>query len=61
METISTNAEETVLHVFSDCLKLSVIRANLKVPGATILHTDPELGLKFYREALAIINQYKIK
>ena len=42
------NAEETVLHVFSDCLNLSVIRANLKVPGATILHTDPELGLKFY-------------
>ena len=50
------NAEETVLHVFSDCLNLSVIRVNLNVPGATILHTDPELGLKFYREALAIIN-----
>ena len=49
--------EETVQHVYTHCVNVGVelLRRRLNVEDVRILHTKPEIGLTFCREALNLL------
>jgi hypothetical protein len=51
------SVNETTVHVLSECQFPPIIqlRQNLNIQDATVLHTNPLLGLKFGRDAINII------
>ena len=49
--------DETVIHVFSDCLSPNIVQLKLELnfQDVTVLHKAPLLGLKFCRDAINIL------
>ena len=52
-------SKETVNHIYSECSESGItdLKKRLNVKDMKVLHENPELGLKFCKEAILLLNE----